>query len=1030
MNFKDNIGGDFYIKAVKGQKSTSQSTSDIIFCDYSSGLYSGDVVLKLFINKYKETTKSTLTDNTFYRVKLLENELILYKQIKTFIDKTNNRNLLYLYSSIEFKDADEYFNFLKQSQLKTDTGKLLTDIQITRNIINNSQYMINKNIRVRNSINYDSSNNIIPFSYSQYTFNRDNIDITIDMKKNTYKGIITRKSSGKTFTEYLQKVKNSISVNDLMNYIFIILLTLDRLSEIGINQNDCHWSNIFMENDYNGIGIKNLKKYFIIYNNTIIFNENMYTPVIFDFDRGVVKNQFNPYLNDAFPPDFAPRTAGNCPLFNKKRDIVRNICHLFKFCKEVIDNTTNPHKKEYKNLYKELKEIVLKNDRQIINIFENCNKSDCWFNMGECGRDVDRNMDSYLCDDTFLNHISNNNEILRWTLDKTKFQKFTFDENGSFIQEVENVFQHIKRYNEDSNEYNNLKIQFSNYIKNNPIYKKISKIINTFSKQINRTGYSENLEDYLKVNIDIYDEKVNVNLLSQKWNDIIKFITDFTITEKLNRYFIDFFDAVRIYKIIPNCHHRQDPCYHALWTARQADIFIMKNTFRLGQKLDKKWKLLTIAGAMFHDIGKDDGQINKTTKVQHPQYGADAIQEYVRNNTIRNEMKSINILIRFCKDKTLQRYFNENENGLFSYFTAISYFHQKLGNYIQNYTIHGRDPRILKEKIIDKFINEYINYFPKVTIIGNRRTFLQLFISVLIISLSDVKGAWRIEPINNMIPIPILSTLLKDNNITNQFNNCPNPNKDCNILGCTPPWETYVYKDKKITELVTSLISYFEETFMNAIPTIYNISIPNVSKFKFDLIKIKSSHKYTFIKGTSLTPEEFKLSMPTYDKVSWFARKVSTPTLYINTFNARYTIEVKLKKGENLILIRLDNPNNIKELVRFFEKVYSPTPQNIKIRDDFVQSFRTVLQNGGEFVVRESNYQNDIDICNVFLCNITQILNNLTGNIYQIDGYSANELFSSGGGIFHEELMICHPNVKLRFVRGFDTESLIYRSVS
>lgn len=148
------------------------------------------------------------------------------------------------------------------------------------------------------------------------------------------------------------------------------------LAEAGICQNDLHWENVIVETKRRGKAASRV----------VAFMDNLYIfkmktiPVIFDFDRAVLRNDKMPVLEV------------RCPRFNPKRDITKAMCIFHRLISYALAKRTLSRKNA---------KIIRAVDKQIFISLNNevleerlRNESDCRFGLEDGG--------SLLCSDAEL----------------------------------------------------------------------------------------------------------------------------------------------------------------------------------------------------------------------------------------------------------------------------------------------------------------------------------------------------------------------------------------------------------------------------------------------------------------------------------------------------------------------------------------------------------------------------------------------------------------------------------------------------
>lgn len=226
-----------------------------------------------------------------------------------------------------------------------------------------------------------------------------------------------------------------------------------------------------------------------------------------------------------------------------------------------------------------------------------------------------------------------------------------------------------------------------------------------------------------------------------------------------------------------NCHHRSSVASHTIWTTRQVDKYLtgaysdeeMWIYDSLVAGLDDYSKRLAIAGALFHDIGKCDGRYSTLIKPQHPEEGFVNIERitdaYINNRPyadLQDPDNCYHLLHLFCLNvsngdiQTYTRYM--------AIFALISRYHQSLGDVMKS-----KDTLGAIRSFVFNVNRDYIGF-------GIGDVELDVFHVLLLIALSDVKGAWRVtrEDIENSLAPELLYSKYYG---TNNFLQCPRPQR-------------------------------------------------------------------------------------------------------------------------------------------------------------------------------------------------------------------------------------------------------------
>lgn len=369
------------IKFINGLSSNSSSKTDILIATELNTEY----IVKLYIESYNNVK---LSDSVLY-----DHEIQIYKYLTdNLVNNINiqNRNILPIHNVIRM-NFNDYYQQLKKDFVDTN---IINELLLKRNVIINILFMLNyieKRININNQYKLND-NKIKNINVNKFPKIERNGKI-INLKNIELVGLITPKIKSLTFIEYL--MKENIKIKELYDYIFLILTTLYSMSNLGINQNDLHWKNILMSDTV--LDKNKSKNYLLLFDEYIIPIQLKYNPLIYDFDRAIEKQKYMKELNDY-------KRGGNCPTFNRKRDLLKTICHLYHYLKYREKN------REANNLLNKL--IISEELKTVIKY----TKINCWLTTrnGE---------NSYLCRQNLENEIIDWEECLSYIFKKTNLYK-------------------------------------------------------------------------------------------------------------------------------------------------------------------------------------------------------------------------------------------------------------------------------------------------------------------------------------------------------------------------------------------------------------------------------------------------------------------------------------------------------------------------------------------------------------------------------------------------------------------------------
>lgn len=241
---------------------------------------------------------------------LFQNECLIYKYLKSeLIDKYHARNILPL-EKIGNLSYEQWFRLVRNSPLSPD----LSDNQIDRNLLLITEFMIEER-ETRQQI--DTPRAPRP----------SGIIKNIDLFRYSYLMTPLIESDYPNFAKLLRE----LSIQEICKYMSVLFFTVYQMIKVGVNHNDLHFGNILVRNfqpqDFQS------KSYLIATPKTTFIIDLPYTLLIFDFDRSVIKNKHNIYLEDY-------AVLGNCPDFHPRRDILKLICGLYRNIKWLMMNET------------------------------------------------------------------------------------------------------------------------------------------------------------------------------------------------------------------------------------------------------------------------------------------------------------------------------------------------------------------------------------------------------------------------------------------------------------------------------------------------------------------------------------------------------------------------------------------------------------------------------------------------------------------------------------------------------------------
>lgn len=334
----------------------------------------------------------------------LDFETEVYKKLKE--DLIDNpilqvRNIVPFVETVEFS-----FDTLRTKLINdfTKQGSSLTANQVTNNLIENTLIMIKALNKDRKKINRVGSNAAPQYEWT-YT---PAPTYSFDVRSVVYRGIVTANAGGKSFGDFLLQ-EPGLRYKDVMRYFAIILVSVRAMAKVGVNQNDLHFGNILLSEDFCGLGFQ-LKKYLMYYKEHLFIVYQKYTPFVYDFDRtaleGVANNRLIGY-----------ERGGNCPSFHVKRDLMKILCGIVKFAQIRHSNPGTMNAAEETAFYNAANYILnnaFGNDLREAII---SGSASCWLNPKNKPTDP-----SLMCTSSQLDsNVIKWEDILKWTFSEAQF---------------------------------------------------------------------------------------------------------------------------------------------------------------------------------------------------------------------------------------------------------------------------------------------------------------------------------------------------------------------------------------------------------------------------------------------------------------------------------------------------------------------------------------------------------------------------------------------------------------------------------
>lgn len=442
---------------IKGLESNSASSTDIWVVkeledekdeDFDSGQ---EYIMKIFIEKirFKDDTSSKFkyTIPVLDDFSLLKGEIDLYQLIKKQLIKNRNvRNIVPIKTVVDFDSTEEY-EFLVKSIEPTNEKQRAN---IIRNMIYNALFMLGMESS-RTNIKRVSSNSVYPPSidmitshprYEVYYTNTSSYEPntgTYSFTQYKMKSIVTPYIKGDTFNDYLYDHRDTITPQELMRYVYILLVTNYQMSEVGINQNDLHWGNILMDASFTG-SKKFLKKYFIFMDDLYIFIDLKYTLFMYDFDRAVVINQPNTILQKY-------QHGGNCPEFNEKRDFLKTLCLLHEYLEFNMKHFNKLYKDTFTTIKNELIGEIIRTEYIRESIRKD--KSGCFLTKVKYSKNKLEGYSVHCEAKELEKGIADRKDILKWCLKYTDFDSVNLSDpsyyDNLFGEEIKVIREFLKQ---------------------------------------------------------------------------------------------------------------------------------------------------------------------------------------------------------------------------------------------------------------------------------------------------------------------------------------------------------------------------------------------------------------------------------------------------------------------------------------------------------------------------------------------------------------------------------------------------------
>jgi hypothetical protein len=391
---------------VEGFKSSSASRTDI--WEVKDTQTGSRYIFKSFVSEFQtfDRRSSRIIPQIPLSADLLIHELNVYRSLRTrLIDppEVNARNVLCIAGDGQF-DAKELFEFVQKNRPE------LSRANIQYNIYENLLFLLRlSKTRNRESITLKRSTPTIQKKDLEIPFG--NVDVVRLDLPIQYRCFFTPKIDRLSLADAIEN-GTIRSLDACMRYVYLLFVTLLLTSSVGVNQNDLHWGNILLSQNYYGPNAYHKRVYFLVFNDRLILIDNPYIPFLYDFDRAAIQNKIIPALEEN--KDMYSR-GGNCPRYNPKRDFVKMLCCLWHYLRILsrVDATARTYQNEIMTL--------LIRDETVRQAIRNSHDA-CWMTTAD-------DSNSVLCLDEHLNTgISSRAGIVQWASERCSYKSCTLSE--------------------------------------------------------------------------------------------------------------------------------------------------------------------------------------------------------------------------------------------------------------------------------------------------------------------------------------------------------------------------------------------------------------------------------------------------------------------------------------------------------------------------------------------------------------------------------------------------------------------------
>lgn len=391
---------------IEGFKSGSASRTDI--WDVKDLETGARYIFKSFVSEFQtfDRRSSRIVAQIPLSADLLIHELNVYRSLRTSLiepPEVNARNILCVVGDGQF-DAKELFEFVQK--YRPD----LSRANIQYNIYENLLFLLRlSKARSREPLTLKRQVPVLQQRDLEVPFG--NVDVVRLDLPIQYRCFFTPKIDQLSLADAIESGKVN-SLDSCMRYMYLLFLTLLLTSSVGVNQNDLHWGNILMSQNYFGPSAYHKRIYFLVFNDRLVLVDNPYVPFLYDFDRAAIQNKVVPGLEEN---KYMYSRGGNCPKFNPKRDFVKMLCCLWHYLR--ILSRSESKARTYQD---EIMTLLIR-DETVRDAIRNSHDA-CWMTTAD-------DSDSVLCIDSHINNgISSRSGIIQWVSERCSYLSCSLSE--------------------------------------------------------------------------------------------------------------------------------------------------------------------------------------------------------------------------------------------------------------------------------------------------------------------------------------------------------------------------------------------------------------------------------------------------------------------------------------------------------------------------------------------------------------------------------------------------------------------------